>query len=490
MRKFLSFIVEAKLAGETHLLTQQAIAINALGQSKDFADLENPLVRVHAGRLRKQLEEYYATEGYFNTLRISLPIGSYQPTFIANVHNYPALYENKNSSISLGPSLICIPRNLTSENNNWAFIACLARDYVTTLSRFSFCQVLFIDESAVQQANWPDDLRAQHQADFGLFFDLYQDEQGYCLKCSLVHSVTTEIAWAHSIELGTKYPSVLQAQTIFKRIANDTVSYERGFAIDYWARYLISLDKPIPPQYQLIVACRRLAWSISAENLKAAVLICEERLRLFPHDVTALIVYADFCRVEYLLKYGVISQLKETLATTISSLQQQATNNAYTHIYTAFLYMLDEDFPAALESVDKSQELNPLDSHLNVVTGMMYMALDQWELGSQYVQDSINISANYPDWYHVPLCIYYYREGKYLEAIQAAKQVKFKHLWGPMLRAALYSCNDAQEKSSLEYQSLLLDHPDLEKKQTTLTADFTRKSQAIISKIWEHLPKK
>lgn len=58
MRKLLSYIVEAKLTGQAELLTQQAIAINALGQSSDFADLDNPLVRVHAGRLRKQLEEY------------------------------------------------------------------------------------------------------------------------------------------------------------------------------------------------------------------------------------------------------------------------------------------------------------------------------------------------------------------------------------------------------------------------------------------------
>lgn len=445
MRKFLSFIVEAKLAGETHLLTQQAIAINALGQSKDFADLENPLVRVHAGRLRKQLEEYYATEGYFNTLRISLPIGSYQPTFIANVHNYPALYENKNSSISLGPSLICIPRNLTSDNNNWAFIACLARDYVTTLSRFSFCQVLFIDEIAVQQANWPDDLRAQHQADFGLFFDLYQDEQGYCLKCSLVHSVTTEIIWAQSIDLGAKYPTTSQAQLLFKRLANDTVSYERGLAHDYWARYLMSLGKPIPPQYQLVITFRRLAWNISAENFKACVAICEERLRNFPNDTTALIAYADACRIEYLLKYGVISHLKESLAVVIDRLHQQAQNNAYTQLYSAIYYMLDEDFPAALNALEKAQALNSLDTHLNILTGMIYMALDQWDIGIHYIQDCINISNLHPDWYYVPLCIYYYHEGKYFAAIQAAKNVKLKHLWGPMLRSALYNCNNSKE---------------------------------------------
>lgn len=490
MRKLLSYIVEAKLTGQAELLTQQAIAINALGQSSDFADLDNPLVRVHAGRLRKQLEEYYATEGYFNTLKINLPVGSYHPNFITNIPNYPDLYESKNSSLSLGPSIICIPRNFTSENNNWAFIACLVRDYVTALSRFSFCQVLFIDETATQQANWPNDLRTQYQADFGFFFDLYQGAEGYSLKVSLIHHVTTEIVWAHSFTLGQTYPTDSQAKILFKRLANDTLSYERGLAQDYWVRYLVSLGKPIPPQYQLIVTFRYFGWSITAENFRACVAICEERLKKFPNDITALIGYADCCRIDYLLKYGIINQLEEKLQFLVYWLQQLAPHNAYTQFYTAFSYLLNEDYSLSLQSLKKAQELNPLDTHLNILTGLMYMALDDWELGVQYVQDCINVSPIHPDWYHVPLCIYHYREGNYATAIQAAKHVTFKHLWGPMLRSALYNCNNSQEKSTQEYQKLLLEHPDLETKRHKLTTNFTSKSHAVISKIWTHLPKK
>lgn len=490
MKKFLSYIVEATLAGELHLLTQQMIAINALGQSKNFADLENPLVRVNAGRLRKQLEEYYATEGYFNPLRIKLPLGTYQPIFTTHVYNYPVVYENKSPSLSLGPSLICIPRNFTSENNNWAFIACLGRDYVTALSKFSFCQVLFIDETAAQQAQWPNDLHTKHHADFGLFFDLYKNEQIFSLKCSLIHSLTTEIVWAHSMPLGNKYPSDLEVQLIFRRIANDTVSFESGLALDYWSRYLINLGKPIPPQYQLIIAARRFAWDISLEKFKTYALICEERLNKFPNDTTALIAYADCCRVEYLLKYGLITQLPEKLKFLACCLQQQAPQNAYSQLFTGFAYMLTGDHPAAIACAEKAQELNPLDTHLNILTGMIYMALDKWELGANYVQACIKDSPIHPDWYHIPLCVYHYHVGQYFEALQAAKHVKLKHLWGSMLRAALNSFNDEAEKNSREYQNLLTEHPDWETKQLSLTEGFTRKSYIAINKIWTHLPKK
>lgn len=488
LRRFLAYIVEANLAGKQ--LSQQVIAIHALGQSMDFNDLDNPLVRVHAGRLRKQLEDYYATEGYFNTLRISLPLGGYQPAFTVHLEKSLAPYEHPTAKFSLGPSLICIPRDLTSDNNNWAFIACLSRDYVTALSRFSFCQILFIDEVAAQTANWPQDLYSKHQADFGFFLDLYKHADILNLKCSLVHSITTEIVWAHSVELGTDYPDSLQLQQLFKRLAHDTIGYERGLAHDYWVKYLLNLNKPIPPQYQLMVSIRHHAWHISAPPFHKSVATCLERLRINPNDVTALIIYADQCRIDYLLKYEGIPNLKATLFSIVERLQQLAPSNPYTYLFTGFAYMLDNDFPAAAQALEQAQALNPLDVHINILSGMIYIAIDQWELGATYVADCIDSSPLHPDWYHIPLCIYYYRENRYLDAIQQAKKIKFKHLWGPILRAALYQCNNAEDKSLKEYQNLLLDYPDVDQKQHSLTAGFTSKSHAVISRIWSHLPKK
>lgn len=488
LRRFLSYIVEATLAGES--LTQQTIAINALGQSKDFNDLDNPLVRVHAGRLRKQLEEYYATEGYFNTVRISLPLGSYQPEFTPYYQALPALYENKNSSLSLGPNLVYVPRNFTSDPNNWAFIASLSRDYVTALSHFSFFQTLFIDEIAAQTGNWPDDLQTKHKADFGVFLDLYLHENNFQLKCSLVHSITTEIIWAHSFDLGAGYPHELVAQQIFKRISHDTLSYERGIAHDYWARYLLSSDKTLSPQHQVLVMIRPYAWDITAQNFRTALLMCEERLRRSPNDVTALIINADHCRIEYLLKYNYTPNLQEKLRWTVERLQRQAPYNAYTYLFTGFLYMLEDDLEAASEAAEKAHLLNPLDTHLHILAGLLYMAVGQWDKGAAYVKNCIETSHLYPDWYHVPLSIYHYQQGRYLDAIREAKNIKFKHLWGPMLRSALYERNNLQEKSLKEYNNILDEYPDFDERQHKLTDNFTSQSQIVIHKIWSHLPKK
>jgi Tol biopolymer transport system component len=82
LRRFLSFIVEQRLAGQGHTLKESVLAHELYGKSTDFDGGTDPVVRVDARRLRDKLREYY--EGRSDPVVISLPKGSYVPVFEAN----------------------------------------------------------------------------------------------------------------------------------------------------------------------------------------------------------------------------------------------------------------------------------------------------------------------------------------------------------------------------------------------------------------------
>lgn len=79
--KFLTYVVEEKLAGREADLKAYSIAVDALGRSEDFNAQDDPVVRVTAGRLRAALNQYYSGEGKQDPLRIAVPIGGYRPIF-------------------------------------------------------------------------------------------------------------------------------------------------------------------------------------------------------------------------------------------------------------------------------------------------------------------------------------------------------------------------------------------------------------------------
>lgn len=493
LRTFLSYIVRETVAGRQAEISQYNIAIHGLGKSADFTTGNINLIRVQAGRLRTQLLEYYTNEGRFNPIRIELLVGSYIPVFQHQTNTLPqALTAGEKPSLdqSLGPGIVCIPRNFTvDEAVGWAFITRLARDYVNALSRFSFCQVMLADEPHWLTPQLSATQTTSHPFDFIIFFDLHQHENGasHSLKCSLVYKLNQQIVWGHSFSLGDTYPDPTTCQQLFKHIAHDTVGGERGLAQNYWVRQLLDSGKPIASHHQIVVTACQFSWNMCHESFRHAVRTCKQRLEQYPEDVPALIQFAHLCRGEYLLKYHEIEPFVPQVAQTAEKLLKLAPDNAYSHVFHAFFDLLQDNHAACETALLQAQTLNPLDSYINSLTGLIYVGLGQWDKGAKFIQDCIAISPHYPDWYHAVLCIYHYQEGHYLAAMQEAKKIKFKHLWRPMLRTNLYHWGGKQEKGQQEYQHLIQEYPTYLEDSDRLTHNLPKSVKGVLQRMWSQV---
>lgn len=80
-RSFLQYIVEQTLSGHASRLKQYSIATEALGRDSGFNPDTDPVVRLEASKLRRALEDYYLRAGSNDPIRITVPKGTYVPTF-------------------------------------------------------------------------------------------------------------------------------------------------------------------------------------------------------------------------------------------------------------------------------------------------------------------------------------------------------------------------------------------------------------------------
>lgn len=91
-RNLLRYLVEEALAGQGDRLKGFAIAVAVFGRDESFDAQADPLVRVEAMRLRRELDVYYGTSGTRDPVRISIPKGAYVPAFAwCEGHGSPAL---------------------------------------------------------------------------------------------------------------------------------------------------------------------------------------------------------------------------------------------------------------------------------------------------------------------------------------------------------------------------------------------------------------
>jgi adenylate cyclase len=84
-RKFLSYVVENELAGRFEEITPVLLGQRVFQRDESFNPNKDPIVRIEAGKLRRDLETYYLKAGRRNPLRISIPKGGYRPAFASAV---------------------------------------------------------------------------------------------------------------------------------------------------------------------------------------------------------------------------------------------------------------------------------------------------------------------------------------------------------------------------------------------------------------------
>ena len=80
-RDMLRFIVDETLAQRGNRLKAYTVALAVFGRDDTFDPQADPVVRLEARRLRRDLDGYYAGAGHHDPLHITVPKGGYVPTF-------------------------------------------------------------------------------------------------------------------------------------------------------------------------------------------------------------------------------------------------------------------------------------------------------------------------------------------------------------------------------------------------------------------------
>jgi len=81
-KRFLGYVADKSLAGESQAVKAYAIAVDVFGRPETFDPSVDPIVRIEATRLRASLTRYYELHGRRTAVRINLPPGRYVPEFV------------------------------------------------------------------------------------------------------------------------------------------------------------------------------------------------------------------------------------------------------------------------------------------------------------------------------------------------------------------------------------------------------------------------
>jgi hypothetical protein len=80
-RNLFNYLAEKSLGGEAHNLKEYTVGLDVFGKPASYDPRQESVVRMHVGRLRQKLAEYYRTEGLDDSVIVDLPKGGFALTF-------------------------------------------------------------------------------------------------------------------------------------------------------------------------------------------------------------------------------------------------------------------------------------------------------------------------------------------------------------------------------------------------------------------------
>lgn len=140
--QFLRFCVEQSLQGNQDQIKESTVAVEVFGRTPDYNPRTDPIVRVHAKRLRDKLDSYYTVQGSHDPIRITIPKGGYIPQAVRTLPIAKLDFSDWPSEKSYKQNSPPVQNSRHSKTFIWrAVVISLLSVFVLTIATFYYSKV-------------------------------------------------------------------------------------------------------------------------------------------------------------------------------------------------------------------------------------------------------------------------------------------------------------------------------------------------------------
>lgn len=444
LSNFLKFIVEETIEGNTDSLKEYTIAVGALGKADDFNPQIDAIVRIHAGRLRRLLNDYYRGPGISDKIKIEVIKGTYVPAFRKHSVNHlvekPTInpdikvatktgikVENKSVNFSRSKLTIAVLpfRNLWQGGDYQFFVDGFGEELTRIFSTFQDIAVV-AHHSTRQYANNPEDIRIIG-SDLGVHYiitgSVKRSSKDIRVNVQLVKTVNGMQIWSHSYNyplnienltniqdqivenicsvLGGYYGCIIQENSKSKRYKASTMdSFDAGF----WNYYF--------------------HMNYSKETYLKTREALENAIRHDPNYATGLAMLAELYVLAESLGYPTVEEpVKAALELTKKALsidpQCQHANHEYGWI-NVYLQNKDE----AVKALEYALTLNPSSVSLMGGIGFNLACAGEFDRAEVLLTKSLSLNPHCPWWFYFGFFLVYYKKQQYKKALEYANKIE------------------------------------------------------------------
>jgi adenylate cyclase len=490
---FLKYVVQETLEGRASNIKGYTVGVDVYGRPKDFDPQNDPLVRLEAGRLRRDLEHYYLTAGIQDDVVFELPKGSYVPTVRhrerpGNDPPEPARTEAMRPSRSLrvqywqaGLALIfavvlgafvgaltssrlggtsgsgaLVSETGAATRQSTLFVApfetfapdpesdALARglrqEVAAVISRFKDIDVFPVPAEVIDALGTSDDARHAKVANYVLLGNVRIVEDRVRIRAILRDANDGRQIWSELYQADYAPARVFDIQDSISHSVSRKLAEPHGVLIDTVRTELRERYDPGLGPYKCVLAGYEYRQTFSVEK-HLEVRECLEKATLQEPEYArawALLAYVviDEARVFHNTRPNAVARAMKAAETAV----RLDPNDPYSFQALSVAQFISGSIGDALDSAQTAVDLNPHNKEALWQLGYRHWLSGDYAKGTEIVKRAMDESPVYPPWYNWVLAAENYRVGDYEEALLHATSMGTPDLaFVEGLRAMIYA---------------------------------------------------
>ena len=426
-RRFLSFIVEETLEGRADELKGYTIATAVFGRAPDFDPSNDPIVRIQAGKLRRELERYYLVAGGNDPVRIDIPKGRYVPFFVEQPGSDPVTATSgrgpEEPAAPVSPSVAVMPLvNLTPDSGQAYFLDGLLSELTMELGRYQELSTIPCP-GIVPRSDTPADLQrlaATLGARFLLGGTLRSEDGQAKAILQLTDAATGRQVWSEAYRHGLDAGGVIARQEQIARDVVTTIAGELGIISQR-----LSIESRVKPvetlsTYEAILRYHHYMRVMSGETYQEAFRTLQNAVAREPEHGPAWSALGNLFNHAYIFELPGFPDPLSTAAEYAHKGALLEPRSQLTRTIMAYVHLLHGDTESAIAEARVALGLNPNSPYFVGTIGYILVYSGDFERGRKSVDRAIALNPCHPRWFHYACWLDDFRRGAYETAYREA----------------------------------------------------------------------
>lgn len=474
-RGFLAYVVSETLAGRGERLSERTIARRALDRGPDFSARDDASVRVQASRVRKYLEDYYATEGADDPFRIVLPRG----TYVAEIIHSETLTRERVSV----PGVVVAMLTSSGEQPAGVFARSMSESLVQQLSAHEQIQVVGPIEGR------PDATGSAAAAGVSsvLTGHVAVRDGRLALAVRLIDAETSAVLWSDDESVELEALAGFEVEERWSREIAAMVGDQSGPVI----RQDLRRERIGGSQPELDARLAFYAYldDGSLASVRAATASLDAALDAGHRTAPLLAMRAALANTTSVYDFAD----RDTELDRAEALAREALvrdgSNVHAHLVLSYPLMQRGQVDVALGLIDTAARLAPYQPTNLSTAGMALIACGEWQRGAALIREAFRLNPGLSGQTHGWLAFAHLAEGDYERALaEAALLPEGDYLWGPLFRAMALEGLGYQEQARVEAARAREIRPDVMDDPSTHLSQMFRLTDEELTRLVRLVP--